>query len=74
MIYGGPGDDTLDGGADGRDELYGGDGEDTLTGGAGADIFVLDKAIAGQILSPISASLTGIKSALIQPTGQMMIR
>jgi len=30
------------------------------------------KAIAGQILSLISASRTGIKSALIRPTGQAM--
>ena len=33
-LYGGAGDDTLNGG-DNRDELYGGGGDDTLSGGGG---------------------------------------
>ena len=35
-LYGGDGDDTLNGG-DGHDKLYGGEGDDTLNGGSGND-------------------------------------
>ena len=55
-MYGGEGDDTLDGGAD-HDILYGGDGEDYLYGRAGNDILeggadndVLEGGAAADIL------------------------
>ena len=38
-VFGGEGDDRLDGGS-GQDLLLGGEGDDRLTGGAGADTFV----------------------------------
>ena len=38
-LYGGPGNDTLDGGF-ARDILYGGPGNDTLFGGASKDVLV----------------------------------
>ena len=37
-LYGGEGDDTIDGGG-GRDYIIGGAGDDDLTGGSGADVF-----------------------------------
>ena len=36
VLYGGDGDDTIDGGAN-NDKIYGQDGDDSLIGGAGAD-------------------------------------
>lgn len=60
-------------GKGGADILDGGDGNDRLKAVQGQTDLCWIKAIAGQILSLISASLTGIKSALIPSMGQMMI-
>ena len=46
VILGGPGDDSLSGGAE-NDILSGGPGDDTLFGGLGSDVFVIDDILDG---------------------------
>jgi len=64
-LYGGAGNDTLNGLA-GDDTLYGGTGDDTLTGGAGADAL---NGGAGTDTASYSLSATGVTVDLATGTG-----
>ena len=64
-LFGGSGDDTLNGGK-GSDILYGGSGDDTFHGGKGADIFVLEKFNGSNLGDQIVGFEIGIDQIRVQ--------
>ena len=54
-LFGGDGDDTIDGGG-GDDVIYGGKGDDSLTGGSGADLFVFSEGHGTDTIQDFNAA------------------
>ena len=54
-LFGGAGDDVIDGGG-GDDIIYGGTGDDSLTGGSGADIFVFSEGHGTDTIQDFNAA------------------
>ncbi len=54
-LFGGDGDDTIDGGG-GDDVIYGGAGDDSLTGGSGADLFFFSEGDGTDTIQDFNAA------------------